>query len=143
MGGRSSLTLAAVKPDNRSVIASPDSVEARFRTLERHIAALESRLSALEPLTDAQFLKAIATSVQGHVFNTSELRRHTRVDADLRRALGTLTNVQLGIKLGKLAGRNIGGLILQRVVREEDGVVWAVAVADLHPEAGLSTDDGA
>jgi hypothetical protein len=122
---------------------SPHSLEARCEKLERHIADLQSRLSALEPLTDAEFLKVIATSVQGRVFNVIELRHHARVDANLRRVLGALTNRQLGKKLQRLAGRDCGGLVLQRVGRDGIGVIWGVGVADLHDDAGVSAAPGA
>jgi hypothetical protein len=136
------MTLAAVNR-RRPVTASPDPIEARFCSLERHVAELESRLTAVEPLTDAEFLKAVATSVKGRVFNTLELRRHARVDSDLRRALGTHTNLQLGKKLERLAGRPIGGFVLQRIKRDETGVLWAVGLADLHDDAGADDDHGA
>jgi hypothetical protein len=135
--------LAAVDPIGSKLAATPDRIVDRICQLERHIADLQSRLAALEPLTDAAFLKVVATSVQGRVFTATELRHHARVDADLRRALGTLSNVQLGIKLGKLAGRNIGGLVLQRVGRDGSGVLWCVGVADLHDDGGFSVDGGA
>ncbi len=97
------------------------------------------------PSDDARFLLTIAASVQGHVFSILELRAHARVDPDLRRAIGALTNQQLGKRLRDLAGReNVGGLVVQRVTRDEHGVVWAVsATPDLQAGAGFSTKTGA
>jgi hypothetical protein len=65
------------------------------------------------------------------------------VDANLRRVLGALTNRQLGKKLQRLAGRDCGGLVLQRVGRDGIGVIWGVGVADLHDDAGVSAAPGA
>ena len=86
----------------------------------------------------------LAASVQGHVFSILELRAHARVDQDLRRAIRALTNQQLGKRLQDLAGRDVGGFVVQRVTRDANGVVWAVsATPDLHAGGGVSVETGA
>jgi hypothetical protein len=78
------------------------------------------------------------------VFSIRELRAHARVDPDLQRVIGALTNQQLGKKFQDLAGRDVGGFVLERVTRDEHGVVWAVsATPNLHAGAGLSAEPGA
>jgi hypothetical protein len=93
---------------------------------------------------DARFMVTMAASVQGHVFSIRELRAHALVDPDLQRAIGALTNQQLGKRLRDLAGRDVGGLVVTRVTRDEHGVVWAVSAApDLHDDARAGDDHGA
>jgi hypothetical protein len=124
-------------------LVAPRVVSGDTEALLRRVLALEARVAALEPASDAQLLAAIAGSVAGHVFNVAELRAHARVDADLARVLRGLTNRQLGKRLRALAGQDVGGFVLQRVGRDEAGIVWAVSAVDLHADAGISTNRGA
>jgi hypothetical protein len=72
---------------------------------------------------------AIATAVQGRVFSAGELLAHTTVNRDLAQALrGLTTPRQVGKRLRRLAGRDLGGFVLQRVGSDRDGTLWAVQV---------------
>jgi hypothetical protein len=104
--------------------------------LAARIAALEAELRDLRRQQRDLLLVAIAASVQGHAFSAAELLAHAGVDDALRQALdGAGTPKRIGRRLQALAGREIGGLRLVRVGRDETGCIWAV---HLHDAASLS-----
>ena len=121
-------------------------VEALLRELvdlQRQIlAALEQRQrpTQLTREEEARFVLVVALAVRGRAFNAAELLAHGRVDADLRQALGGLTSRQIGKRLRTLADRDIGGLIVRRIKRDDAGTVWTVSVADLHADTGAEDD---
>jgi hypothetical protein len=134
--------VAAVPPVEALLLAllqAQHEIVSELRGLRADLAARERDLPCHD---DVRFVAAIAASVQGRVFSLMELRAHARrVDSVLQRAIGTLTNQQLGKKLRDLAGRDFGGLVVERVTRDASGVIWAVSVApDLHGHTGAAAE---
>ena len=76
------MALAVLRP------ALVPETEARIRTLEAAVQTLTARLNALEPVSDADFLAVVATSVEGRVFDVEELVAHARVAPALHRGGG-------------------------------------------------------
>jgi hypothetical protein len=124
----------------------PDPVEARLLALERAVHALEARFR--EPIEqDDGLVSAIANCIAGRVFAARDLFTLAGADQQLRTALNGVTSAKrLGKRLRTLsrcpAART---LQVQRVGRDDRGVLWAVTVSepsDLHagPRAG---DDSA
>ncbi len=89
-------------------------------------------------------VQAIAAAVHGHVFTARELFQHARVDQALGAVLAGLRSPkQVGKRLRALAGRELGGLLLQRIGRDQSGMIWAEQVApDLHRDPILSSRAG-
>lgn len=66
------------------------------------------------------------------------------MNRELAAAPGPATTAKrIGKYLRKLSNRSMGGLVLQRVGRDEHGVVWAVlqVPTDLHAASGFSTSE--
>lgn len=93
---------------------------------------------------DVSFLAAIANAVAGRAFSANELLAHTAVDAELAQALRGVTSAHaLGVRLGALAGQNVGGYTVQRIGRDQAGVIWAVTLSELqHSGAGEDVGGG-
>jgi hypothetical protein len=122
-------TLATSKPP---VTSGTDDVlavlRAEFAELRQRVVALE-RLHA--PIDDQARLLVIADEVKGRVFGAAELRDHAKLNPKLAEALGNLKSAKrIGKFLQKIANRPMGGVVLQRVGRDEHGTLWACCKYD-------------
>jgi hypothetical protein len=128
---------------------TPDTTEAWQRAVLEELRAIRAALerqprpSHLTRAEEARFLLVVAMAVKGRAFSAAELLAHGLVDPELRQALGGMTSRQIGKRLRTLADRDIGGLIVRRIKRDEAGTVWAVSVADLHADTGTDDDRSA
>ncbi len=117
---------------NRAVIGE------RLAAVEREVAELRALLTT----SDRAFLHAVALAVDRQVFTAAELLAHARHDAALADVLRGLSPKRIGKRLRSLVGREVGGLVLRRVERNAEGVVWEVQViSDLH-QVSVAPDDG-
>lgn len=92
-----------------------------------------ARLARIEKLLEREagetnLLKIIHASVRGAEFTTAELVRHAALPAngELRKALGESDSRQLGRLLGSIAGRPLGGFIVEAIGKEHGAVIWRV-----------------
>jgi len=117
-------------------------------TLAARIAALEAELRALRRQQADALVLAIASVIGLDIaFSTRSLWRHRRVSPELHdavRALGIRNTRQLGARLHQRQDCDVDGLVLVRVGRDVDGVIWALTVRDdCHRDAGAATPCGA
>lgn len=131
---------------NTAMRLSNSPVEALLRELINEVRGLrfdiaesgagQKRFSEEDDLRD---LAVIAQYSAGHVFTSDDLRAHARLHPELQR-----TTRQLGKRLQALAGRNLGGMVLVRVKRDQAGTLWAVLQVpdNLHTGDGAFTDRG-
>lgn len=110
------------------------------RRLDRIERLLEALLERRNPTADddRRFLAAIAAAVRGRAFSARELVNHATGDDEdeLRAVLAGATPKRIGKRLHRLAGQDLGGLMLRRVDRDKDGTIWRVQVSDLHRNDG-------
>jgi hypothetical protein len=131
--------------------AAPTGDDALIEQLRADVADLRLRVARLEAARarrdarrDARLLAAIGDAMpREHVFDCAQLLKHAQ-DAcpTLRRALlraGLHTPQQLGKRLQRLQGRDLGGLRLERLGADKAGAIWTVRVIpDSHLRAGIS-----
>lgn len=102
------------------------------RTLRAELVAVRDRVAVLEQACrrrgDAPpLLLAVAAAVAETAFSAGEVLQHARVVPSLRQALaaaGIRNPRQLGKWFRTLEGRDVGGVRLDRVGADRDGVVW-------------------
>jgi hypothetical protein len=97
----------------------------------------------------AAVLPAIATAVGDRLFTVSELQRHARL-AEFGSLRAAIERAGGGNRLGRLlkraAGYDVGGLRVEHIGEDRDGLVFTVVSAANcgevhHMRAGVQTDD--
>jgi hypothetical protein len=127
-----------------AVVAPAASRTAEVAPLQEQIRAHEQALAILKHRADDEFLVTVARTVGRHVFSAAELWSHAALAPELDaaiRAAGITSCCRLGKRLRRLRGRVVGGVSIERVGVERDGVVWSVreGVEDLRIPACSAT----
>jgi hypothetical protein len=96
------------------------------------IAVLERNLALFKEQQRRDLMRAIGDAYPGEVFSASQVWQQPAL-----RALF----VEAGIETVKQLGRWLQHSGVDRVGRDEDGIVWAVSENDLHEDAGGGRGD--
>jgi hypothetical protein len=118
----------------------PVVVDAPVVALERRVAALERIVAASRPRAcraaarpradrDAAVIVALADAVAGRLFTAREAFAHRSASPALAQALtdARIGNArQLGKVFQRVEGSDIGGVFLERVTEERDGIVYVI-----------------
>lgn len=95
-------------------------------------AAILAELRRERPRPDrARVLPAIATAIGDRAFNAAEVLNHATVDRELAAVLDAarIPNARiLGQYLRTIEGRTIGGVRVERIGEDREGIVWRVFV---------------
>lgn len=99
------------------------------------VLALRRELDELKgvarPCDDEVLAQAVAEATGGRAFNVGELIAFAGVEpaGKLARALAGMSARKIGKRLAALSGRPVGGIIISRLAKDRDGVVWNCSVA--------------
>jgi hypothetical protein len=115
---------------SRSLLA-PDRLEARVEALEARVRELERRLAPHGPrdATDEALVRVIASVAGDLPFTAAALWRRRAVDRALASALENCdldSPKQIGKAVRRCEGRNVGGIVMQRVGANREGIIWRV-----------------
>jgi hypothetical protein len=132
-------SLTRPRPDASVIEGQIDALVAELAALRETVRAHEARIAQLEArcrrkpnLTTSALLPAIAAAVGDRLFSAKEVIEHsTLVDAGLRQVLtdaGITSAPKLGKRLQAIEGQVVGDLVLERIGRDDVGVVWHVRV---------------
>jgi hypothetical protein len=104
--------------------------------LATQIHILEAKLRRLRLEAVDKLVHALVDAVAGTVFSSCDVWRHAQLASPaLRRALETMSirNArQLGKWLQQLQGRDVGGLVLERIGDDYLGAVWMFRESPTH-----------
>jgi hypothetical protein len=111
---------------------SSDELLARVEQLELAVAALQRAGTGARDAADVTLLRAIADAVPDQPFHSRKPLAIAAVTPVLAAALegaDIQAPQELGTLLGRCAYRNVGGVVVERLGRDADGIMWRVRVA--------------
>jgi len=114
-----------------------DALERKLDAMQRDqalIIALLRRRRRVSPAFDGRLLGAIAATIGGDIFASSDLVRRAGHEPELRAVLGARDERKIGAWLRRLRGLRIGPYMLHGDDRDSRGTLWRVTV-DTHIQA--------